>query len=222
MRLKVLASKNSPGESYIKLLNGGSVPHCGSRAGRRDRPQAQSRSSPWRRGHHAAGDRFRPAQIHPCTAGAGSELHHAADVAHHRSAAGRQAHHDRSTLQRSLQLRSGLDLPVAACHGGLYLFAGGSATPDDQDGDGVDGADPVVFLPLAYDGVNPVVTTSIPFVEAGNYTVAATCDFDHDAADANDYRASALAGEAGYQTMRWTTRTAVAIGANATTTLAFP
>ncbi len=111
---------------------------------------------------------------------------------------------------------------ASACKGGLYLFAGGAATPDDQDGDSADGADPVVYLPLAYDGVNPVVTVNVPFVEVGNYTVAATCDFNVDAADANDYRSAALAGEPGYQTMRWTTRTGVAVSTNTTTAVAIP
>ncbi len=49
------------------------------------------------------------------------------------------------------------------------------APPDDADGDATDGADPVVYQPLAFDGLNAVVPYQMAFVETGDYTVAATC-----------------------------------------------
>jgi hypothetical protein len=111
---------------------------------------------------------------------------------------------------------------VSACKGGLYLFSGAAATPDDQDGDATDGADPILYQPIAYDGVNASVTINLPFVEVGSYTLAATCNFDVDAADANDYNASAAQGAAGFQTMKWTTAGNVAVSANGTTTISLP
>jgi hypothetical protein len=102
------------------------------------------------------------------------------------------------------------------------VFSGGTATPDDQDGDAADGADPVLYQPLAYDGVNPSVTVNIPFVEAGTYTVAATCDVDVDVADTNDYNASAVEGAPGFETMHWSIMGNVAVAANGTATISLP
>jgi hypothetical protein len=60
-------------------------------------------------------------------------------------------------------------------------------------------------------------------VEIGNRTVAATCNFDVDAApDTNDYVPNATSGQPGYQTMKWTTVGNVSVTANATTTVALP
>jgi hypothetical protein len=116
----------------------------------------------------------------------------------------------------------GAEAAISACHAGVYLFAGATATPDDQDGVATDGADPVVFHPVAYDGVNNTVTLNVPFVAAGAYTVAATCNYDIDVADENDYVASAQSGQPGYQTMEWTTVQNVAVTAGATTNVTVP
>jgi len=112
--------------------------------------------------------------------------------------------------------------PVGECAAGVYLFAGGAATPDDQDGEEADGADPVVYEPVAYDGANTTVTATIPFVAVGTYTLAATCDFDVDAADLNDYDAAASDGAPGFETMRWTILDNVSVTANATTAVTLP
>ena len=80
----------------------------------------------------------------------------------------------------------------------MYLFAGAEAPPDDADGDAADGSDPVVFQPLAFDGLNAVVPYQIAFVEAGDYTVAATCHFDVDASpESSEYDPGAASGERG-------------------------
>jgi Domain of unknown function (DUF4382) len=117
--------------------------------------------------------------------------------------------------------------PVTDCHTGLYLFSGATATPDDFDrdasGDDDGGTDPIYLQPVANDGVVTDVSFSIPFVEAGkSYALAATCDFDKDGMDSNDYRPNAASGEAGYQTMRWTAVNNVTVTAGATTTVSVP
>jgi hypothetical protein len=128
------------------------------------------------------------------------------------------------TALAAAQLAAGA--PVSDCHAGLYLFAGATATPDDFDGDasGDDGGtDPIYLQPVANAGVTTDVSFSIPFVEAGkSYTLAATCDFDKDGMDSNDYRPNAASGEAGYQTMRWTAVNNVSVTAGATTTVFVP
>jgi hypothetical protein len=101
----------------------------------------------------------------------------------------------------------------AACRPGLYLFSGAGAEPDDMDGIATDGADPVVYQGLANDGITTTVPYAIPFVEAGAYTIAATCDYDVDASPgASEYdptAAAPLPGQVappGYQTMAWSRR----------------
>jgi hypothetical protein len=56
----------------------------------------------------------------------------------------------------------GASAPLSQCDGGLYLFSGAAATPDDQDGNVADGADPVIYQPVPYDGVATTATLSIP------------------------------------------------------------
>jgi hypothetical protein len=121
----------------------------------------------------------------------------------------------------------GAGVPVTDCHAGLYLFKGATATPDDFDRDLTTeddgGSDPIWLQPIANDGVVTDVDFSIPFVEAGvSYTVAATCDFDKDGMDTNDYAPNAVSGDPGYQTMRWTAVNNVAVTSGATTTVSVP
>ncbi|MFU8896617.1 MAG: DUF4382 domain-containing protein [Gammaproteobacteria bacterium] len=97
---------------------------------------------------------------------------------------------------------------VEECVGGVYLFAEHGATPDDMDG-GIDGIDPVVYRSLVPDENNGVVTSVasyvIPFVEAGEYTIAFTCNFDVDASpEESNYNPTAEEGDELYQTMAWT------------------
>lgn len=112
---------------------------------------------------------------------------------------------------------------AADCAGGIYLFAGADATPDDMDGDPQDGADPVLFEPLVPAGTATTVSYRFEFVEAGSYTVAATCDFDVDASpEASEYDPGAADGEPGFQSMRWSTQDGVTVVSNATVTIDLP
>lgn len=109
------------------------------------------------------------------------------------------------------------------CAGGVYLFAGADASPDDADGDASDGVDPVVFQPLEFDGLNAVVPYQIAFVETGDYSVAATCHFDVDASpESSEYDPGAASGEAGFETMTWTTQGQVVVEPDVTTTVNLP
>jgi len=116
------------------------------------------------------------------------------------------------------------DAAVAGdCKGGIYLFSGQGAVPDDADGSPDDGVDPLVYLPLVFDGANPVVHYHIAFVEAGDYTVAATCNLDVDASpEASEYDPTAANGEPGFETMAWTANTNVVIAAGNTTAVNLP
>lgn len=68
------------------------------------------------------------------------------------------------------------------CFPGVYLFAGYDTVPDDQDTEDVpgNGADPVVYLPLEANEFG-IASYLMPFIEAGEYQVAFTCNFDVDA-----------------------------------------
>lgn len=121
----------------------------------------------------------------------------------------------------TLQLGAGSS--PADCEGGIYLFSGGSATPDDADGIAADGAGPVVFQPLAFDGLQTVVPYHFAFVEAGSYTVAATCDFAVDASpEVSEYNPGATSGEPGFQTMHWTAANNVVVAPDQTKTVNLP
>jgi hypothetical protein len=109
------------------------------------------------------------------------------------------------------------------CSGGVYLFSGHGATPDDADGSADDGADPVVYLPLEFDGINALAHYHIAFVEAGDYSVAATCHFDVDASpEVSEYDPTAASGEPGFATMAWTTAGDVTVAAGGTTSVSLP
>jgi hypothetical protein len=220
MRLKVLATRNSQSESYIRLLSGLQYPlwiPSGAEPGLKlNRPFTVAQGSTTRllvdfdlrKSVHAPPGQepnyiLRPTlrlldQIQVGRIDATVDL----------------------TALTTAQL--GASAPVSQCDGGLYLFSGGAATPDDQDGSATDGADPVLYLPVPYDGGATSVTVSIPFVEVGTYTLAATCNFDIDVADTNDYDPTAVQGAPGYQTMRWTTVGSVSVTAATTRTVAVP
>jgi Domain of unknown function (DUF4382) len=220
MRLKVLADKNSQGESYITLLNGAQYPlyiPSGAETGLK--------------------------LVRPFTVAQGSTTRLLIDFDLRKSVTAPPGQDPNYVLKPTLRLLDELQVgkvtanvdlaaltsvqlgsaaSVSSCKAGLYLFAGASAVPDDTDGDTTDGADPIVFLPIVYDGINTNVPVTIPFIEVGSYTVAATCNFDVDAADGNDYIPNATAGQPGYQTMKWTTVGNVSVTANNTTTIALP
>lgn len=117
----------------------------------------------------------------------------------------------------------GADATAADCAGGIYLFAGADATPDDMDGDAADAADPVLFEPLVPAATETTVTYRFEFVEAGSYTVAATCDFDVDASpEVSEYDPGAADGEPGFETMHWTAQGDVTVAADVTATVNLP
>lgn len=112
---------------------------------------------------------------------------------------------------------------AADCDGGIYLFGGATATPDDTDGNGADGADPIIYQPLAFDGLQTVVPYRFAMVEAATYTVAATCNFGVDASpEVSEYNPGAATGEPGYQTMHWTAAGGVVVAPDGTTTVNLP
>lgn len=112
---------------------------------------------------------------------------------------------------------------VETCNGGVYLFPGPGATPDDMDGIDEDGADPVVYDALEADEAGGTTASyRFSFIEAGEYTVAFTCNFDADvAADESEYDPAAEEGEAGFETMAWTTLD-VTVGADETVVVDYP
>lgn len=220
MRLKVLADKNTQGESYIRMLDGAMYPlwiPSGSETGLK--------------------------LVRPFTVAQGSTTQLVIDFDLRKSITAPPGQDPNYIMRPALRLldqlqvgkltasvdlaalaaaQLGAGAPVSSCHAGLYLFAGSAATPDDQDGDSADGADPIVYQPLEYDGVNTAVSLTIPFIEVGTYTVAATCNFDVDAAETNDYDPNATQGQPGYQTMRWSTLGNVSITASTTTAVSLP
>jgi hypothetical protein len=220
MRLKVLATRNSTSESYIRLLSGLQFPlwiPSGAESGLKvNRPFTVAQGSTTRllvdfdlrKSVHAPPGQEPNYILRPTL-----RLLDQIQV-------GRiEATVNLATLTAA---QLGATVPVSQCRSGLYLFSGAAATPDDQDGDAADGADPVIYLPVPNDGVATAPTVSIPFVEVGTYTLAATCNFDVDAADANDYNPSAVQGAPGYQTMRWTTVGNLSVASGGTRTVAVP
>ena len=220
MRLKVLASKNSQGESYIKLLSGAQYPL-------------------WIPSGAETGLKL----VRPFTVAQGSTTRLVIDFDLRKSITAPPGQDPNYIMRPALRLMDQLQVgkviatvdlaaltteqlgagtSVTNCKGGLYLFAGGAATPDDQYDNDANGANPIVYEPIAYDGVNTTVPITIPFVEVGSYTLAATCNFDVDAADADDYDPAATADMPGFQTMHWTIVGDVSVSANNTTAISIP
>ena len=220
MRLMVSAEKNSQSSSYIKLLTGEQYPLWipgGAESGLRlVRPFTVAQGGTTRL---LIDFDLRKSIVAPPGQDPTYILRPALRVLDELQAGTIEATVDLAALAAA-QLGEGA--PVGECAAGVYLFAGGAATPDDQDGEDADGAAPVIYEPVAYDGANPLVTATIPFVEVGTYTLAATCDFDVDAADRNDYDAAAADGTPGFETMRWTILDNVSVTANATTAVTLP
>ena len=109
----------------------------------------------------------------------------------------------------ALAADQGIDTATDSCKGGVYLFNGFGVTPDDMDTDGTAGDldDPVVYDSVAVDPMvgGSLASYSLHFVEAGDYTVAFTCDFDVDASrDISEYDPNAVSGDPGFETMAWT------------------
>ncbi|MBM5812529.1 MAG: DUF4382 domain-containing protein [Gammaproteobacteria bacterium] len=128
------------------------------------------------------------------------------------------------TLEGQVDLAAlGTELQKESCTAGVYLFTGSDATPDDMDGATADGPDPLVYAALTADAAGGTVASyTFPFIEAGSYTVAFTCDFAVDAAaDASEYDPAATEGQPGYQSMSWVTANAT-VNAGETVVVDFP
>ena len=102
------------------------------------------------------------------------------------------------------QLAAGM--PLTQCNPAVFLFSGGSATP--QNGGG---AELVDFQPLQI----TQSAVSIPYVAAGRYTLAVTCNYDL-------YDPAAVPGQSGYQSLHWMVQDSVSVTANSTTIVTLP
>lgn len=223
LRLKVLADKDTQNESYITLSNGGQYPlyiPSGAETGLK----LVSGFTVAQGGTTSVLIEFdlRKSVTAPQGQSPDYILKPALRVINELQVGKIAASVDLAALTAA-QLGSGA--AVSGCNAGLYVFSGATATPDDADGDAVDdgGADPVVYMPLPYDGVTTTASLTIPFMATGSYTVAATCNFNIDTApDVNDYIANAAAGQTGYQTMKWSTVGNVTVSAGNTTSVNLP
>lgn len=99
---------------------------------------------------------------------------------------------------------------ISQCQGGLFVFTGGSATP--QNGGG---ASLVDFQPIPYFGTSTESSVSLPNLAQGTYTLAATCNYDL-------YAPTAVPGQSGYQSLHWTVLGNVSVTANGTTPVTLP
>ena len=115
---------------------------------------------------------------------------------------------DLAALTRA-QLGAGAQ--ISQCQGGLFLLAGGSALPQNGGGPSL-----VDFEPTPSGGLTGTrVSLSVPYVAAGTYTLAATCDYEL-------YDPAALPGRSGYRSLHWTVQDDVPVTASATTASALP
>jgi len=222
MRLNVLADKNVQNESYIALASGAQYPlwiPSGAETGLKlVRPFTVAQGSAT---SLLIDFNLRKSVTAPPGQDPNYILHPALRLLDQLQVGKITANVDLAALTTA-QLGAGA--AVSSCKAGLYLFSGASAMPDDQDGDTTDdgGSDPIVYEPVVYDGINTNVSITIPFVATGSYTLAATCNFDVDAADANDFAPNATTGQPGFQTMKWTTVNNVSVTAGNTTDVALP
>jgi len=95
---------------------------------------------------------------------------------------------------------------ASQCNPGVFLFSGDSATPQNGGGTALVDFQPVEITQSS---------VSIPYVTAGSYTLAATCNYDL-------YDPAAVPGQSGYQTLHWTVQGSVSVTANSTTVIALP
>lgn len=71
---------------------------------------------------------------------------------------------------------------ASSCKPAVYVYAGSNAVADDMDGSIADGADPIVYGPVAIPTEpGSLASYTVGFLESGAYTVAATCFFEVDA-----------------------------------------
>ncbi len=106
------------------------------------------------------------------------------------------------------QLGSGTQVPQ--CQGGLFVFSGGTAKPQNGGGSSL-----VDFQPILSGGATGQISLSLPYLAQGSYTVAATCDYSL-------YDPTATPGQSGYQALHWTVQNNVSVTAHQTTTESMP
>ena len=221
MRLEVLADRNAQGESYILLDSGQQYPL-------------------WIPSGAETGLKL----VRPFTVAQGSVTRLLVDFDLRKSVTAPPGQDPNYVLRPALRLldqlqvgaidgvvdlaaltsqQLGAGVPVDDCKAGVYLFNGAAVAPDDQDGNAADGADPVVYQSVEYDGLNTAVGYRIPFVEVGSYTLAATCNLDVDASPTDsEFDPTAVSGQPGYQTMNWSVVQDVAVTVDQTTTVDLP
>ena len=206
MQLKVLANANTNGQSYITLNTGAQYPLYVPAASQ----SALTISTPFSVGQNGTTSliiEFNLRQSVTSTDGQNYTLVPAMHLANQSQIGTLTATVDLAGLAAQ-QLGSGAQ--ISQCAGGLFIFSGGSATP--QNGGGASLLD---FRPLPFDGVTTQAPVSFPNLAKGSYTVAATCDY-------NLYDPTTAPGQSGYQAMRWTVLKNVAVTANAITTDTLP
>jgi hypothetical protein len=119
-------------------------------------------------------------------------------------------------------LAAAQNVTPAACRAGIYLYRGKDVSPDDMDGDPADGMDPLVYQPLSPALPGAVVNYTLHFLGTGDYTVAATCQFDVDADPSqSEFNPAATLPPGSLPAMQFI-RQNVSIMANMTTRADFP
>jgi hypothetical protein len=202
IQLSVLANANTQGQSYITLNTGAQYPlyvPSGSES-------ALTISTPFSVGQGGTTQliiEFNLRQSVTSTDGQNYTLVPAMHLANQSQVGTLTATVDLTALATQ-QLGSAAQ--ISQCAGGLFIFSGGSATP--QNGGG---ASLIDFQPIPYDGETTQASLSFPYLAKGSYTVAATCDY-------NLYDPTATPGQSGYQALHWTVLQNVSVTANSTTT----
>lgn len=206
MQLKVLANANTQGQSYITLNTGAQYPLYVPAASQ----TALTISTPFSVGQSGTTRliiEFNLRQSVTSTDGQNYTLVPAMHLADQSRVGTITATVDLAALTTQ-QLGSGAQ--ISQCAGGLFIFSGGSVTP--QNGGG---ASLVDFQPIPYDGTTTQAAVSFPYLTKGSYTVVATCDY-------NLYDPTAVPGQSGYQALHWTVLQNVAVSTNSTTTDTLP
>jgi Domain of unknown function (DUF4382) len=206
IQLNVLATRDTQGQSFITLDTGGQYPlyiPSGSAAGLK----LTTAFTVSQGGTTRLVVDFNARQSITTTDGQNYALVPALRLANQAEAGKITADIDLAALTAA-QLGSAAQ--VTQCTGALFVFSGGSATP--QNGGG---ASLVDFAPLPGLGVTAQGALSISYLPPGSYTVAATCSYGL-------YEPTAVPGQSGYQPLSWTVQGNVAVTANTTTTIAVP
>jgi hypothetical protein len=109
----------------------------------------------------------------------------------------------------------GSAVPASQCQGGLFVFSGAAAEPQNGGGSSLVDFEPIAnsaTMQLSGTGTTQV---SIPYLAQGSYTIAATCDYEL-------YDPTAQPGQSGYRALHWTVQDDVSVNTNTTTTESLP